>query len=346
VLKKLLVKREAGVSLAIIFIAALIQMRSGYFFTVANFVDIVRTAMIPGMMALGCFMVIVSGGFDMSFASIGALSMYVPMNWIITANYNGPIIVPFALCMIIGFACGSVNALISNFLRIDTFITSLCTTVIYKGIMLGVLRANVKTGLPEQAIRLSALQLFRLEGAGNRGDITLTALSLVFFVLIVIVFFILKYTRLGRGVFAIGGNRSAAVAAGYNVLGIEIFIYGCNGMFASMSVFISTLLMQTIQPLGYAHMAMLVISMVVVGGTSLEGGHGSLGGALLGVLLVTIIQSSLIMIGVPSYFQMLATGLFILAGAGMSGYRMLRREKMAANILDRLGTAAAKGEVK
>ena len=332
-LKETMKKRESTVALAIILMSILIQALSGSFFTVNNFVDITRTAMTQGMMALGVFMVIVSGGFDMSFCSIADLAMYVPMSWMIATKYNGNMILPFLMCIAIGFGCGALNSIIAHLLKIDHFIVTLCTNVIYKGFLLAVLRAKIQTGLPEAALKLSTTPLFVLQNPATGTKTTITVLVLVFVAVILILGFILKYTNLGRGVFAIGGNESAAKVAGFNVFRIHLFIYGTTGMLAGLAAFISTLLLQTVQPTGYSSMSMEVISMVVIGGTSLVGGHGSLGGTLLGILLLTIIKSSLIMIGVPSYFQLVVTGLFILFGSGLSSYSAVKQKRKASQIL-------------
>jgi len=332
-INKLLKKRESTVFLAIVFLAILIQALSGEFFTIHNFVDILRTAMTQGMMALGVFMVIVSGGFDMSFCSIAALAMYVPMNWMIAVQYDGPMILPFLMCIAIGFACGALNALIAAWLKIDHFIATLCTNVIYKGFLLAVLKAKIQTGLPPAALKLSTSPLFVLQNAETGTKTTITSLVLIFAAAILILGFILKYTNLGRGIYAVGGNLSAAKVAGFNVLGIQVFIYGITGTLSGLAAFVSTLLLQTVQPTGYANMSMEAISMVVIGGTSLVGGHGSLKGTLLGILLLTIIKSSLIMIGVPSYFQLVVTGVFILFGSGISSYSAVKRKRRAGNIL-------------
>jgi simple sugar transport system permease protein len=143
--------------------------------------------------------------------------------------------------------------------------------------------------------------------------------------LLILVFFILRYTMLGRGIFAIGGDEVSAQRAGFNVFGIKMFIYGFVGAVAGIGGIARASMMKNCHPTNLNGMEMTVIAAVVLGGARVTGGIGTLPGAILGVALVTVMSNSLILIGIPTYWQKVFTGAIIIIGTGVSAYQAQAR---------------------
>lgn len=156
----------------------------------------------------------------------------------------------------------------------------------------------------------------------------LTALFLVPVILCIVVALVMKYTMLGRGIYAIGGDSNAARIAGFNVRKLQFIAYIFCGVMASATAMIYTTLMHSSTTTALMGEEMIIIAACVVGGCRLTGGHGSVGGTILGVLLITLVQNNLNMLGVPTCWQTFAVGLVLLLGAVLSSVQAKRIEKM------------------
>jgi len=162
------------------------------------------------------------------------------------------------------------------------------------------------------------------------ADGTTTSLHSAIFILIffaILVWFLLKYTMLGRGIYALGGAPESAERAGFIVTGIQVFIYAFVGFLAGVNGIVHTGLIQIANPQTIVGTELMVIAAVVLGGASITGGRGSVIGTLLGVALVVIMSNSLILMGIPSTFQRVVTGLIILIGTGVPAYQALKAER-------------------
>ncbi|MDD5017398.1 MAG: ABC transporter permease, partial [Eubacteriales bacterium] len=138
---------------------------------------------------------------------------------------------------------------------------------------------------------------------------------------LIVVYFILRRTMFGRGFFAIGGDESAARRAGFKVDSIRIWTYGIVGVLASLAGFTRVCMMGQCQPANLFGMEMLIIAAVVLGGASLVGGSGTVHGTMLGISLLTIMQISLLLLGIPLFWQKFVSGVIIVIGMGLSGLK-------------------------
>lgn len=333
-IKKVLKKNELYVFLVIVLLGTVIQARSGMFFTMANFCDLSRAAMYTVLMALGQYLVIVSGGLDVSFPAIAALAMYVPMKYIvIDPNYSGSMIFPFLVAMVLGALMGMLNGYLIGKLNITPLIVTLGTCSIYRGLMMGGLNAQVYTWVPDVVKELSETNLFIYYSEKTGMTSRMSALIIIPIVFIFITYFITKYTRLGRGIFAVGGSLVAAKRAGFNTTGIYMFVYAYCGMLSALAAMIRTVLLTTVQPASFNTIDMTIISMVVIGGAAIGGGVGTMLGTLLGCVLITIITNSLILIGIPAYWQSFFSGLIIIIGTGIVAYQALMQKNKPQELI-------------
>ena len=153
---------------------------------------------------------------------------------------------------------------------------------------------------------------------------------LIFIAVLAIAYFITRYTMFGRGIFAIGGDESAAERAGFKVRRTKFWLYVIVGIIAALAGMVRTTSMGQMHPTNLLGMEMMVIAAVVLGGTAITGGTGSLTGVILGTLLIVIVQNSMILTGIPTFWQGFALGLLIIIGTGVSAVQVARSKRTQA----------------
>lgn len=326
-IKKLLTKNEFFVALVIIGLCLLIGSINPVFFTVGNLFDLVRNSVVMGIFSLGVLIVIISGGIDVSFTAVAAFSMFVTAKILVPFNYQGSILLPFAMSATIGILLGLLNAVFISRFKLPTMIVTLGTQSVIRGFMLAFIGAMEITNLPPAMIAFSRSALVTVQQ--GRFKYGLHSSIIILAVLALLVWFILRKTMLGRGIYALGGDQAAAERAGFNVRAIQFFIYAFVGFLAGVGGIVHSSLVRTARPFDLVGSELSVIAAVVLGGARITGGRGSVIGALLGVVLIVIMNTSLILLGVSSFWQRVVLGLLILAGTGIPAYQAKRRAKAA-----------------
>lgn len=329
--KKLSKRTEFYLFITILLLVALIEIRSGQFFTGNNLVDLARSMIIPAMFAIGVHMVLISGGIDVSFPAIASLSMFAATQIFLNAGYEGSVILIYAVGAIFGLLLGAVNAILIGKFKFPTLIVTLGTSSLFIGILLGPLAAH-EIPVPQPMFDHGKAKLFSAYNAelGIASDMPATILLLIG--LLAVAFFIMKYTMLGRGIYAVGGDEISAERSGFNVFAIHFFIYCFVGLLAGITGIARASMMLNANPTNMLGMEMTVIAAVVLGGARVTGGTGTLTGTMLGVALMTIISNSLILIGIPTYWQRVFTGAIIIIGTGVSAYQIIK-SKRRVNII-------------
>lgn len=318
---------EFYVFLVIVIVSIIIQARSGQFFTSNNLVDLANAMVVPGLFAVGAYLVIVSGGIDVSFPALASLAVYAVTRLLVDAGYQGPVIVPFLLVILLGALLGAFNGLFTSRLAIPTLIITLGTANVFSGVMQGALASVQITQLPPSMEAFGRASLFTATNptSGLTSSMPLSFLLLV--AVLLAVFAMMRYTMFGRGIFAIGGDESSAVRAGFKVRRIKFWLYVIVGVIAALGGLVRTTMMGQMHPTNLLGMEMMVIAAVVLGGTAITGGTGSLTGVMLGTLLIVIVQNSMILVGVPTFWQRFALGLLIIVGTGVSAVQLTRRRR-------------------
>lgn len=320
-LKRLVRRTEPYIAGAILLLCALIQARSGQFFTGNNLVDLTRSMIVPALFAVGAQMVIISGGIDVSFPAIASLAMYATTRILLPIEYSGSVALPYAMGATFGLVMGALNGFLIAYFRFPTLVVTLGTSSLFVGIMQGVLSASELPVPPSMSAHGQAF-LFSVHNAQLDLSSEMPVTVLILLALLAVVFFLMRYTMLGRGIFAIGGDEVSAQRAGFNVFGTKMFIYCFVGAVAGIAGIARASMMQNCHPTNLNGMEMTVIAAVVLGGTRVSGGLGTITGAMLGVGLMTIMSNSLILIGVPTYWQKVFTGAIIIIGTGVSAYQV------------------------
>ncbi|CCQ98786.1 putative ABC transporter permease protein [[Clostridium] ultunense Esp] len=306
--------------------------KNSAFFTVENMFDLIRSGVVPGIFVMAAMLVIISGGIDVSFPAIATFSMFTTTKILNSLHYDGPIIIAFLLAGLIGLSLGLINAVFIAFFRLPTLIVTLGTSSMFSGFLLTFVGSSQINDLPSSFFEFSKMQVFKFT---NENGVTV-GLPVSFFVtvgVILLVSFILKFTMIGRGIYALGGDQVSARRIGFSIFFLQFFIYSFVGFLSGIAGLIHTSMMRTSNPVDLLGSEMLIIAAVVLGGTRISGGHGTVTGTLLGLLLVITIQNSLILLGVPSYWQRFVIGALILLGTGIAAYQLILSTKKHKSIL-------------
>lgn len=333
--RNLLKKNEFYITVIIIVLACIIQVISGQFFTSNNLVDLLRSMIVPGMMAAGLFMVIVSGNIDVSFPYTAMLCMFAVTKWFSVIDYQGPVFLAFLIAGVIGMVLGLLNGVLAAWLKLPTLIITLGTCTIFLGITQGVLQSSVISVLPVPMVKMVTTNLFSVvngeTGLGSSMPVSILFLAAIY----LIVGFIMKYTMLGRGIYAVGGDPVAAERAGFNVSFIRIFVFTFMGAIGGITGITQVTVSGMCQINFFDGYEMTIIAAVVLGGANIAGGSGSVIGTFLGVLLMKMISNNLILLGIPTNWSKFMTGILIIAGVSMSAYKnVLAKRRIASNILE------------
>lgn len=296
-----IIKKYNLVILLAIFIV-ISAILSPNFLTMGNFLNLLLQASIPGIVAIGMTLVILLGGIDLSVGSVLAFSGM--MTSIIVERMGGDtpaIIVGCAAGLAIGAAMGLVTGVLIAKFGLPDFIASLAMMEIARGAALLTTSGNPVFGLSKK---------FHVLGGGFVfGKV---AISGIFWIILTIAFvLILKYTVFGRSLFAIGGNREAAMLSGIKTKRNYVMTYMISGLLAGFAGILTASWMSTGQPTAGDGYELDAIAASVIGGASLSGGIGSVAGTFGGVFLLRIITNIFNLVGLPSYYQRIAKGVII-----------------------------------
>lgn len=315
--RRIFARSEPWVLAAIVALSLLIQARSGQFFTGNNLVDLARAIVVPGLLSIGCMMVIVSGGIDVSFTAIAALAMYVTDRILLQSAYSGNVLLAYAMSAGFGLLLGALNGFLIAFLRLPTLVVTLGTGSLYTGLMFGAFSASA-SDVPPAIAAHGKETLFTAMNNELGLSSNMPSQILILAGMLVLAFLLLRYTMLGRGIYAIGGDEAAAERAGFNVRAIKMFLYCFVGVLAGITGVARISMMSYADPSTFLGMELTVIAAVVLGGTRVTGGLGTLTGTILGIALMTILANSLILIGIPTYWSRAFTGAVIIVGTGVT----------------------------
>lgn len=294
-------KENLGILIGLFLMCLVLSIiRPSAFLTIDNFLNVLRQVSTNANLAFGMTLVIIIGGIDLSVGANLALSGTLAAGLIALNNIPVPIAI---LCgLAVGTFVGFINGFVISKTNIPPFIVTLATLNITRGAV------QVYTG--GQPIRVME-PIFNNFGNGRLGPIPLPIIyTLIFFVVILMV---LNKTKLGRHIYAVGGNKNAAKFSGIKIKNVEIFIYTLIGFLAAFSGIVFCARMYSGQPtLGQGY-ELDAIAATVLGGTSMLGGVGRLGGTFIGVLIIGVLNNGLNILSINSFYQLIIKGIVILA---------------------------------
>jgi ribose/xylose/arabinose/galactoside ABC-type transport system permease subunit len=303
-----------GLSLALGFIAECVffSVKSPYFLDTANFANIGRAIAIIGIAAVGETIVVISGGFDLSvgstMAAAGMVSGYL-------VNHGSDLWLSFAAALAVGLAVGVANGGLVCYARINPLIATLATLSVVRGL------GFVVTGGEDLVVQN---QTYLNIGTNSFAGVPWVVLVLVGAFLIFGA--VMPRSKFGRYTYAIGSSLRAAKLSGVPVNSWRMAFYATCGVLAAVAGLITVARTGTASPSANTGVELDVFTAVFLGGASLTGGRGRLGGTFLGLILLGTLNNGLILVNVPAYWQQVVKGMILLAAVSWDELRRTRRD--------------------
>lgn len=291
---------------------------NGVFITPGNISNVSRQVAINTILAVGLTYVIITAGIDLSVGSVLALAGVISMTFLRDGLAVGgavlipqlPILlaIPFSavVASIVGTGCGAFSGLVITRFKVAPFVATLAVMTIARGLAYVYTDGRPVSPLPPEVGDFGASDVMQIP-----------SLVLVALLIVVIGHIILSRTNFGRYVYAIGGNEEAARLSGINVGHIKLKVYALCGMLAGLSGMLLAARLASGDPKSGIMFELNAIAAVVLGGTSLMGGRGTVVGTLIGALVIGVLDNGLILLNVSAFYQMVAKGLVILAAVIM-----------------------------
>jgi ribose transport system permease protein len=301
IVQTILRKREAGIVLALLLMSLAITAVAPRFASGQNFYLLSRQISLLAIVAMGEFFTILTGGIDLSVGSLIGVSG-------ITCGLALAAGVPPLLAILIGLATGFCAGLLSGWLvsyaGLTPFIPTLGMLSMARGVIWVITKGWPITDIPKQFLFI------------GRGDVLgIPFPVIIMFVLGIAAHVVLRYTVLGRRIFAIGGNEQATFLSGIDVKKIKFFVYGISGFFAAVTGIIMVARFDSAQAAMGTGWELDAIASAVIGGASLTGGAGSMMGVFIGATIIGVIQNGLVLMKVSAYWQTLIIGAIIILAA-------------------------------
>ncbi len=307
------IKENSGTLVGLLLLCVILSFSTEYFLTSSNIINVLLQISINAVVALGMTYVILLRGIDLSVGAIMA------MVGIITTGLISRQGLPLPLALLIGLALGTgagfINGLITTKAKIPAFIVTLGMAYVTRGI-----------GLVYSDGKPIYLQNETFNKIGNE-QIWIIPLPIIYMVIVfAILFIVLNYTKFGRRVYAAGGNPEAAKFSGINVDRVQIIAYCVTGFLAAVGGIMVAARLYSGQPTIGVNAELDAIAAVILGGTMLSGGVGTLGGTLIGALIIGVVNNGLNLLGVSPYWQYIAKGVVILLAVYADAFKKRKRQ--------------------
>jgi len=328
-LGRLIQHTEGLLLLVILILGALLALLSPYFLTLSNVVDLIESYSVTTVLALGVFVVLVAGGIDISFAATASVAQYATA-YVATA-WGLPAVPCILLGLLVGLGLGCLNAALIHYLRVTSIIITIATMSVYFALLMWVTGGKSIYALPDWWS--SRIVLWQTETAD--GDLVrITLPFLIAALAVLLTWLLMTRSAAGRQLTAMGGNPEAARRLGVNLAAMHFLAYGYLGLMTGVAGLLQAHRVGEAVPNAMYGNELNVLAAAVLGGASLTGGIGTVGGVLLGILLLAILQNGLNLLGVSPYFFQIVIGLVILVSTSITGLasRVRRRDRRTAAI--------------
>jgi ribose transport system permease protein len=296
-LKTLGAARRFGTIIGLVALSLVLWILTPHFLTVSNLLNIVEQTSVNAIVAVGMTYVILSAGIDLSVGSLVALAGVV-LGRLLQAGVPPAVAIMIALAT--GAACGFLNGAVIAWGSLPPFIVTLGTMSMARGAALLVTEGRPISGFDAP---------FRAIANGRLGFVPAPVVAML--VVYAVAAFVLARTTFGRYVYAIGGNEEATRLSGVAVRFHKVMIYGVSGLTSAVGAVILTARLNSAQPIAGVNYELDAIAATVIGGTGLLGGEGTLGGTLVGALIMGVLRNGLNLLGVSSFLQQVAIGAVI-----------------------------------
>ncbi|MCT4701040.1 ABC transporter permease [Enterobacteriaceae bacterium H20N1] len=303
----------------LVFFFVAFSFTSDQFLTLQNLLDLTETYAVTGIFALGLFVVLVTGGIDISFAAVASVVQYAIASLFVHFGFdNAP------LSILLAIACGTlfgvINAVLIYWLRIVSIIITISMQALLFGMLMWITEGRSLYNLPEWWVTLHNILPFNVHGQTYQIGLPLT----IMLVIAAITWLLLNKTHLGRQLYATGGDQESARRIGIRVGLIHILAYGWLGALAAVGGLVQVYRVGEVVPNALVGGELDVLAATVLGGASLMGGKGTVTGTLMGVFLIAILKNGLNLVGVSSYFMNIVIGVVIMVAITVTHYKKRR----------------------
>ncbi len=290
--------RQFGTFIGLLVLCVVLWALTPHFLTLSNLSNVTLQTSINAIIAVGMTFVIITAGIDLSVGSILAFSGVVTAT---SLQAGVPVPVALLIALVVGFLCGSVNGVLITRGNLPPFISTLGMMSVARGAALLWTQGRPVSGFTEGFRSLA-----------NGTVIGIPTPVVIMIVVYLAAHFVLTRTKLGRYVYAIGGNEEAAILSGVNVRYYKTIVYGICGMLSGLAAVILTARLNSAQPIAGIMYELDAIAATVIGGTSLMGGEGRVVGTLIGALIMGVLRNGLNLLGVSSFVQQTVIGSVII----------------------------------
>ncbi|PKM53824.1 ribose ABC transporter (permease) [Petrocella atlantisensis] len=291
--------RELGIIIALLILIAVFGIIEPLYLTPANLLDIIDQSVINGLLAIGITLVIISGGIDLTVGSSMAIVIVVMGNFLVRGLHP---VVAIILGIAIGLLLGGINGFLIAKMKLQPFIATLGMMSVYRGIAY-----LVTGGWPV----LNIPSYFRNMMDGDIGGVIPSSI-VIFLIATAIGFVLLKYVKFGTYLYSIGSNEEATLLSGVNVDFNKIMAYALCGVSTALAGMVLLAKLGTGEPAAGQGYELNAIAAAAVGGTSLSGGKGTMLGTFFGAILLQALKVGLVVLGVDTFWQYIATGVIII----------------------------------
>jgi ribose/xylose/arabinose/galactoside ABC-type transport system permease subunit len=301
-LRRLLAVDELGIFVATVLFFIIGALSSPYFLTVSNLTGILQNITFLGFLSIGVGLVLMSGEIDISVGSIFGLTG-VAAALVLREGY--PLAAAIASGLLVGVACGLVNGLVAQVIKIPVVVMTLATLGIYRAIALALANGSPVGGLPTNA--------FFFDWFGQGAVAQVSYITILFLIVALIAEIVLRWTSSGFRLLAIGSNPQAARLVGFHVERTRVLLLAFSGFIAGLSGVCSVAYLDTASPTAGTGYELSVLAAVIIGGVKLTGGRGSILGVLLGLCVIGIFQNLIVLWGVSPNWTQGVSGLVLIA---------------------------------
>jgi len=306
------ITQQYGIVLAFVILCAALSIASPYFLTTRNILNVLQQTSVNELLAIGMTFVILTGGIDLSVGSILGFGGVVAASFASSVNFGqaSPAIVAMLMALLAGMVLGAVNGVLIAKWKVAPFVVTLGMLSIGRGITY-----IYTNGMPIPNIEKSFLFI-------GQGDIAGIPVPIFLFAgVFLLALLVLRRTRFGRYVYAVGGSERSARISGVNTRLVIFFVYVISGLLAALGGTIITARTTAGLPQAGVSYELDAIAAVVIGGTSLAGGQGTLLGTLIGALIIGVINDGLDLLHVSSYYQQVIKGVIIISAVLLDSLR-------------------------
>jgi len=307
---------QASILMLLVALCAFASFKIPTFLTWTNLVDnLLTNAAALGVIALGMTFVMIGGGFDLSVASITVVCSVVlvmTMNWL--SPYGAAVAISAALLLtaVTGLGLGAINGTLIGYVKVNPFVVTLCTMLVFRGIALILTGGGQTQQVSDVALRGQFDWLYDAQVSLPGGQYHISVPIIILVAVFALGIYLLRFTRFGHYIYAIGGNEEAAWLAGVNTRLVKTVTYMLCGLTCAIAAAIFVAMTATAGAESHMGKELVVIASVIVGGTPLGGGSGGLTSTAIGLLLLRVIDNLLTQFSIGEEYRSVVTGMIIL----------------------------------